>query len=157
MAAIESSNFREKLLRAFPPRKFCGLVTTHDECDDGIHLTRELTGKQWDELSDEVLFHGSIALPLMEPEALVAFLPAWILRGQRELSKDNVALELTLYFLCPGNEEDGWNETRIRERSGLFNPEQRKVIGEFLELVRAEVELEWHHSGAEFGLRWWRG
>ena len=77
----------------------------HDECDDGIHLRRELSGKRWDELSPEVLFHGSIGLPLLEPNALVAFLPAWLLRSMETSDLDHpIVLEFTLYFLCPGTE-----------------------------------------------------
>jgi hypothetical protein len=73
----------------FPPLPFDGLVSTHDECDDGIHLRRELSGKRWDELSPEVLFHGSIGLPLLEPSALIAFLPAWLLRSMETRDVDD--------------------------------------------------------------------
>jgi len=100
----ETREYRRKLMDAFPPLPFDGLVSTHDECDDGIHLRRELSGKRWDELSPEVLFHGSNGLSLLEPSALIAFLPAWLLRSMETRDvEDPIVLEFTLYFLCPGN------------------------------------------------------
>lgn len=118
----EIGEYRRKLIEAFPPLPFYGLVSTHDECDDGIHLRRELSGKRWDELSPEVLFHGSIGLPLLEPSALIAFLPARLLRSVETSELDDpIVLEFTLYFLCPGSEDDGWDEERIGEMVGFFN------------------------------------
>jgi hypothetical protein len=116
--SLEIREYRRKLIDAFPPLPFDGLVSTHDDCDDGIHLRRELSGKRWDQLSPKVLFHGSIGLPLLEPSALVAFLPAWLLRSMETSNLDDpIVLELTLYFLCPGGEDDGWDEKRIVEMS----------------------------------------
>jgi hypothetical protein len=120
----------------FPPLPFDGLVSTHDECDDGIHLRRELSGKRWDELSPEVLFHGSIGLPLLEPSALIAFLPAWLLRSMETRDVDDpIVLEFTLYFLCPGDEDDGWDEKSIVETVGFFNSGQRDAVADFLRFV----------------------
>ena len=143
------------LIAAFPPQPFHGLVSTHDECDDGIHLRRELPGKRWDELSNEVLFHGAIALPLLEPDALVAFLPAWLLRSMETFDRRSIVLEFTVYFLCPGNEDEGWNEKRIVERVGLFNIAQRRVVERFLQAILNDQQMQEFHSYAEHGLRWW--
>jgi hypothetical protein len=158
-ALPEIVEYRRKLIDAFPPLPFDGLVSTHDECDDGIHLRRELAGKRWDELSHEVLFHGSIGLPLLEPSALIAFLPAWLLRSMETSDQDNpVVLEFTLYFLCPGNEDDGWNEKSIAETAGLFTSGQRDAVADLLRFVVNRTEpIGWDlKRRAEFGLNWWR-
>jgi hypothetical protein len=143
------------LIGAFPPQPFHGLVSTHDECDDGIALRRELSGKRWDELSPEVVFHGSIALPLLEPDALIAFLPAWLLRSVEIFHRENMVLEFTLYFLCPGSERDGWNENRIAEIVGLFDVAQREVVVRFLRAIMDDQQMREYHSYAEHGVRWW--
>jgi hypothetical protein len=156
MQSVEDlQDFRQRLLNAFPPHPFQGLVSSHDECDDGIHLRRELLGKQWDDLSPEVLFHGSIALPLLEPDALVCFLPAWLLRSMQTFGEDSIVLEFTLYFLCPGNDEDGWDERGIAELTALFDPTQKGVIEDLLRAVVADDVLEFWHPYAVFGLQWW--
>jgi hypothetical protein len=148
--------YRQNLMRAFPPRPFDGFISTHDECDDGIHLRANLPGKRWDELSPDVLFHGSIALPLLETGALVAFLPAWLLRSMETFDKDSIVLEFTLYFLCPGSEDEGWKETRIAELVTPFNAAQRDCVGQFLRAILNCEEMESWHSRVEFGLKWWR-
>lgn len=153
----EIREYRLKLIDAFPPQPFYGLVSTHDECDDGIHLRRDLSGKRWDELSPEVLFHGSIGLPLLEPSALIAFLPAWLLRSMQTSDLDDpIVLEFTLYFLCPGDEDDGWDEKRIAKRVGFFNSTQRNAVAEFLRfVVKWADDVGWQRR-AEFGLSWWQ-
>jgi hypothetical protein len=153
----EIREYQRKLIEAFPPLPFIGLISTHDECEDGIHLCRELSGKRWDELSPEVLFHGSIGLPLLEPGALIAFLPAWLLRSlESSYLDDPIVLEFTLYFLCPGDEDDGWDEEGIGERIGLFNSVQRDAVADLLRFVVNWAEGQDWKRRAEFGLSWWQ-
>jgi hypothetical protein len=153
----EIGEYRRKLIDAFPPLPFDGLVSTHDECDDGIHLRRELSGKRWGELLPEVLFHGSIGLPLLEASALIAFLPAWLLRSMETSDLDDpIVLEFTLYFLCPGNEDEGWNEKSIAERVGFFNSGQRDAVADLLRFIVNWAEGRDWKRRAEFGLSWWQ-
>lgn len=155
----EIGEYRRKLIDAFPPLPFGGLVSTHDECDDGIYLRRELSVKRWDELPPEVLFHGSIGLPLLEPAALIAFLPAWLRRSLETSDlNDPIVLEFTLYFLCPGDEDEGWDEKTIAELASLFNSAQRDVVADFLRFVvnwAPGRDRDWKLR-AEFGLNWWQ-
>jgi hypothetical protein len=153
----DCEQYRRRLMDDFPPLPFNGVVSTHDECDDGIHLRRELSGKRWDELSHEVLFHGSIALPLLEPDALVAFLPAWLLRSLETSALDDpIVLEITLYFLCPGSEDEGWDETSINDLIRLFNSAQRDAVAYFLLFVVNRANFGHWKQRAEFGLTWWQ-
>ena len=78
---MELDKWRDSLLRAFPPNRFTGVVSIHGECDDGIALLGELPGKSWDQISSIFVHENSLSLPLLEPDALVAFLPAWLLRS----------------------------------------------------------------------------
>jgi len=155
VTAESIEDFRQRLIRAFPPQPYYGLVSTHDECEDGIYLRRELPGKRWDELSPKVLFHGSIALPLLESDALVAFLPAWLLSSMQTFSPDNIVLEFTLYFLSPGSPDEGWDENRIAETLAAFNAAQRTVIGDLLRSILDCEAMEFWHPFAEQGLKSW--
>ncbi len=152
---VDLAAFEQRLRLAFPPHPFDGLVSTHGECDDGIHLRRELPGRRWDELSPNVLFHGSIALPLLEPDALVAFLPAWLLRSFQTFGRDSLLLEFTLYFLCPGSDDEGWDDEHRSERIARFNPAQRGLVGELLQAIVNDPALEVWRPRAEYGLRSW--
>ena len=109
----------------------------------------------WDELSPEFLFHGSIAIPLLEPEALVAFLPAWLLRSMETFDRDSLVLEFTLYFLCPGSPDGGWDELRIAAMVSTFDVAQRSVVGDFLRSVLDCDAMPYWHQFAKHGLKWW--
>ena len=157
LSTIDISDFWQKLIRAFPPEPFCGQVSVHDECDEGIALREELPGKSWAEVPAAFLDSNSGSLPLLERRALVAFLPAWLLRSMETISgeDDSVLAEFTMYFLCPGNEDEGWDEKAIAGRVALFDPTQRSLIGDFLRLIVKNDELpNWHPYG-HFGLKWW--
>jgi hypothetical protein len=148
--------FKLSLLAAFPPRPFHGLVSTHDERGEGTDLRAELSGKRWDEVPVAFIDFNSASLSLMEPEALVFFLPAWLLRSMERLGDESMLSKFTLYFLCPGNEQEGWDEDCIAAMADLFNSDQRDVVGTYLRAVLQVDEPRYWHSYAKHGLRWWR-
>ncbi len=153
----EITNFRERLLLAFPPEPFGGPISIHDECSEGIALRRELPGKRWTEIPTAFLDYNSLSLPLLEPGALVAFLPAWLFRAVETLGDEEESLvpEFTLYFLCPGTPEKGWDENKIAQLVALFDRAQRSLLSKFLQLVIKDDALRHWHPDAEHGLRWW--
>jgi hypothetical protein len=67
----------------------------------------------------------------------------------------SIVLEFTLYFLCPGNEHDGWNEERIAEIVALFDSAQRRVVEQFLQAILNDQKMRGFHPHAEHGLRFW--
>jgi hypothetical protein len=111
--------------------------------------------KRWDQLSPEVLFHGSIALPLLELDALVAFLPAWLLRSKQTFSPDSIVLEFTLYFLCPGSPDEGWDEKGIAEMVAAFDANQRNVVGNLQRSIVDCDTMPFWRPFADHGLKWW--
>lgn len=129
MPSADLEAYRKRVMKAFPPQAFYGLISTHDEYDDGIRLRNELRGKRWDQLSRQALFHGSIGLPLLEPDAWVAYLPAWLVRSMETFGEDSKILECTLYFLCPGSHDEGWNERRIAGQPDSSTPLRGMWLG----------------------------
>jgi hypothetical protein len=153
--SLSLDEFRRRLTRAFPPQPFHGLVSSHDECDEGIALSQELPGKRWDEIPTDFVDFNSGSLPLLEPTALRAFLPAWLLRSMETLSNKGVVSEFTMYFLCPGSEDVGRDEKAILEMVGGFDNAQRTVVGDFLRAILDFDALPYWHPYAEWGLKWW--
>jgi hypothetical protein len=118
---VDLQKFRAQLVAAFPPQPFNGPIATHDGCDECNELRLELRGKSWDQVPDEFIDFNSAAPCLLDPDALVTFLPAWLLRSMETLGTKSVLAEFTLYFLCPGSDdEEGWDETRIAAIVELF-------------------------------------
>jgi hypothetical protein len=145
----EITDFREKLIRAFPPKPFYGQVSLHNECDEGIALLKELPGKRWDEIPADFIDFNSGSLPLLEPKALVAFLPAWLLRSVETLGDKSVLSEFSMYFLC--------HKEEIAGRVSLFNDAQRSVVADFLRSIVGNDEVPYWQPYAEHGLKWWSG
>jgi hypothetical protein len=148
-------DFRQRLVRAFPPRPFYGRVSTHDECDEGIALLKELPGKCWDEIRTAFVDSNSGSLPLLDASALVAFLPAWLLRAMETVRDESVLAEFTMYFLCPGSEDEGWDENGLAERVSLFDASQRSLVGDFLRSIVEKETLQHWHAYPEYGLKRW--
>lgn len=136
MPRTESTEeYRRKLIRAFPPQPFHGLVSSHDECDEGIALRKKLPGRRWDEIPVDFVDFNSGSLPLLEPAALIAFLPAWLLRSMETLWDESVLSEFTMYFLCSGSVDEGWDEKRIAEIINLFDAAQKAVVSDYLRAI----------------------
>jgi hypothetical protein len=143
------------LVDAFPPQPFYGLVSTHDECGEGIALRRELPGKRWDEVPVAFVDNNSLSLPLLEVGALMAYLPAWLRRSVEKFDQDNLVLEFTVYFLCPGSSGEYWDDERLAELVKPFDIGQRILVGDFLRAILERVDLSSYHDYAEFGLKYW--
>jgi hypothetical protein len=79
----------------------------------------------------------------MEPDALVAFLAAWLWRSMETL--------------CPGSDDEGgWDEREIVEIVKAFDTAQREVVAIFLKSIVESPEPRMPRDWAEFGLKWWR-
>jgi hypothetical protein len=152
---VDLDVLRNRLREAFPPQRVTGLVSIHDECDDGIALRRELPGKSWDEISAQFVDENSLSLPLLEPDALVAFLPAWLLRSLETFNEGSLVWEFTLYFLSPGDPQHQSPEKVISEVAEPFGPAQREVVGDFFRAILESTELHRYHKHARDGLRQW--
>ena len=70
-------------------------------------------------------------------------------------SHDPMVLEFTLYFLCPGSEDEGWDQQMVAETVSRFNSSQRAVVCDFLHFVADHHEKESWHKRAGFGLKRW--
>ncbi len=55
---------------------------------------------------------------------------------------DPIVLEFTFYFLCPGDEEDGWDEKSIAEMVGFFDSVQRNTVADFLRFIANSARRE---------------
>lgn len=154
--AAEVEAFRRRLIQAFPPRPFSGDVAGNCLCDECSALRLHLPGRRWDEVSSDFIDFNSGSLPLLLPDALVAFLPAYLMRAMETLDQGSVLAEFTMYFLCPGNEEEGWDLERAAGLVSLLDSEQRKVIGEYLRAILGRNTLRSWHNDAAFGLTRWR-
>ena len=154
-ATFGPTEFRKRLVEAFPPQPFYDLVSKHDECDEGIALRRELPGRRWDEVSAAFVHDNSLSLALLDERALVAFLPAWLFCSVEKFDGNNLVLEFTVYFLCPGTSGEYWDDERLAKIVEPFDTTQRTLVGDFLRAILERTDLSSYHKYADFGLRRW--
>ena len=119
-------------------------------------MRRELPGKRWDEVPSAFVYDNSLSLALLEERALVAFLPAWLLCSVEKFNDDNLVLEFTVYFLCPGSWGEDSNEERLAKLVEPFDTAQRTLVGDFLQAILQRSDLDSYHDDAKFGLTRWR-
>ena len=139
---------REQVEAAFPAKPFLSPVTSGCTCYECTGVETLLRGRSWDELDNTALDAQFGSLPLLMPDALAAFLPAWLLRSLRDLdAKDQKFREWTLYELALYHDEgDGPDELlrkteRLRRRAGPFTPDQRDAIASFLRFMHDRARI----------------
>jgi len=145
--------FQRRLADAFPDVPFEGQISVHDECEEGRALRSQLPHKSWRQISSAFIEANSLSLPLLEPPALVAFLPAWLARSAVELTDQNLVLEFMLYVLSPHPQEPSGSS--FMETVGAFSDQQRGVVCAFLDLILSASDLEMYHEYARRGKEWW--
>ncbi len=154
-ANLSLAEFTNRLVAAFPPARYYGPLTKNCDCSECTALRLELPGKRWDEVPTAFVDFNSGSLCLLEPRALVAFLPAWLLRAFETLEDKTVLAEFTLYFLCPGNPDEGWSPEEASARVDLFSREQREVVVGFFHRMPAGKRFDYWRIYCEQGLKWW--
>lgn len=65
------------------------------------------------------------------------------------------SLRSSLYFLCPGSEDEGGDIEGISDLVSLFDSAQRRVVEDFLRSIVANERLRYWHVYAEHGLECW--
>jgi hypothetical protein len=141
----------DQIRAAFPPARFYGSITSCN-CDECTDIRDQVRDKRWDEIPTAFL-DLTCGPTLLTPEALHAFLPAYLLRALDGLSQRTVVLEFTVYSLCPNDpEENGLEEdasgdkkmNRLLEQARLMSPAQVQAICAFLQFVKEKAnDGEW--------------
>jgi hypothetical protein len=88
----------EKLIGVFRQRMVEGPVAPHD-CPECLELRTRLGGIAWLDVPAEFIREHPDILPLLSPEAYLAFLPAWLCQGVRE-PEGEVAGVLLVHLGC---------------------------------------------------------
>jgi len=106
------------------------------QCDSCAALRNAFAGKDWRSLDCGFLEQYFSKLPLLSPEALPYFLPAYLLCALAHFDPDNIVAEFTVYHLTPSEPTDEDHADWWREKLRFFTAEQIAVVSEFMQLVR---------------------
>jgi hypothetical protein len=136
-----SDTMRKMLYSSFPPAVYLGEITSLDNdpfpqeifegnniYDEEEELYDNLKGKQWTDISDDVIARNEQGYLFLTDEAYAAFLPAWLLRSLDNLGDENRIREYLIYSFGPkaGGYSYPWGIANL-------NKQQRRTLRLFLE------------------------
>ena len=119
------------------------------DCWECLALRDTFFGIDWKTLVPETMEQNH-HLSLFSAEAFHYFLPAYLLHSLSCFSVGSDFLSTTVYSLTPGKEEPGQAEY-WQDKFRLFTDKQLEIVFEFLDLVRGEPEMYFHHVSIDRG------
>lgn len=144
---------KAKILTAFAATPYPGddsLVVDQSgfdpECNE---IAREFRGKDWKDISVEMLLKYKEALPLFTPAAFRYYLPAYMIGCTDFYDQMDVALDSTLFNLTPPQTRSGWSWDFFWIRAQQFNESEKDAIKSFLELMAHCERADWASEGME--------
>lgn len=143
------ADLRNALREAFPVVAYSGPVTRHDGAwlpalteenaihDDDMFLYEGLKGKNWTEVSPELLQNFPDGFVLLTDEALVAFLPAWLMQSLDNILGENLVREFSIYAFSPSG--SSVVDTKVHLLHALNSKQRAAVRGILCEFARNEM------------------
>jgi len=142
---------RDAVRRDFPDVTHAGKVTGHDGAwlpelteenaihDDDMLLYEGLIGKKWTEVPKQLLHDFPDGFVLLTDGALVAFLPAWLMRSLDLIYGQNPVREFSVYAFSPGEGSTAdLNISMLRPHTPEQRSTVRSVLAEFVEREPSE-------------------
>jgi hypothetical protein len=109
-----------------PPKR----IVVH-QCEECERVAFDFAGRQWTDLSADVLEYHHDSIPLLSPEAFAYYLPAYLSFATRD--PDRIG-EMVLYSLGPSA---GPRSAERRAACG-YSAEQRRLIVQVAELIAGD-------------------
>lgn len=142
---------KRRLLEGFSATPYPGdehLVTVQGGTDpERRELERAFKGKDWRDVSVEMVRDHKEALPLFTPAAFRYYLPAYMAGCVESPREVDVALDSVLFMLTPPTQQSGWQWERFRARAEQFDEREREAIRSVLELMEQDEIEDWASAG----------
>lgn len=118
-------------------------------CCECEALRATFAGRHWTAFDAALLEANYDQLPLLSPEGLAFYLPAYLLHALASLAAPDNVTDYTVWHLAPTNDEidPGYYRARLR----VLTPEQFAVLADFLELVGGDARLRDAYEDLEAG------
>jgi hypothetical protein len=109
------------------------------QCCECEALRATFAGRHWSTFDAATLEANYDQLPLLSPEGLAFYLPAYLLHAVASLATPDNVTDYTIWHLAPTYKEidPGYYRARLR----VLTPEQFAAVADFLELVASVEQL----------------
>jgi hypothetical protein len=159
---------KRRLLEGFSATPYPGdehLVAVQDGTDPECReIESAFKGKDWRDVSVEMVRDHKDALPLFTPAAFRYYLPAYMIGCVESPREVDVALDSVLFNLTPPKKHSGWQWDRFWARAQQFDEHEREAIRSFLELMEQDEIEDWASAGmkppksrVKSALAYWKG
>ena len=126
------------------------LVTDQSGHDpESMEIASAFKGKDWKDVSMEMLHEHADSLPLFTPTAFRYYLPAYMIGCIDSYYDLDVTLDGVLFNLTPPKERSGQEWDFFWARAQVFNEQEREAIRSFLELMDQYERADWASEGME--------
>jgi hypothetical protein len=144
---------KTKILNAFAATPHPGernLVADQSGWDPECReLGRDFDGKNWRDVTAELVFAHSQGLPLFTPVAYRHYLPAYLMVSLERGEAADTVRDFVVSNLTPPPRPTGWRADFFRMRATQFSAAEREAIRSFLELMEERRHAEWSSQGVE--------
>jgi hypothetical protein len=159
---------KAKILTAFELTPYHGddtLLVDHNNYDpESEQILNDFKGKNWKDISVEVVRRHKEALSRFTPASFRYYLPSYMIACVDSYYDVDVALDSVLFNLTPPQPRTGWEWNFFWDRAKQFNEQEREAIRSFLELIDHYERADWASEGMEQpvdrvkpALDFWRG
>jgi len=121
----------------------------HHQCCECETLRATFAGRHWSTFDASLLEANYDQLPLLSPEGLAFYLPAYLLHALATLSAPDNVTDYTVWHLAPTHDEI--DPAYYRARLRALTPEQFAVVADFIELVAGDERLREPYEDLEVG------
>jgi len=105
------------------------------QCSECATLRAAFAGKDWHTLDRAFLDRFFSKLPLLSPEAMSYYLPAYLLCSLDDFTPDNIVAEFTVYHLAPDEPTSDRDRAWWRQKLRYLTADQMAVLADFMQLV----------------------
>ena len=123
-------------------------------CDECNELANDFSAYDFRTLPGSLIEAQYSGLPLLSPEALHHYLPAYMIHALACDPESNI-LDFTVFHLVPSAKSMAETPQYFRERFAVFSEEQRAVIAAFLTHVYASKRFEGREPSVERARELW--
>ena len=121
----------------------------HHQCCECDTLRATFAGRHWNTFDASLLEANYDQLPLLSPEGLAFYLPAYLLHALATLTAPDNVTDYTIWHLAPTHDEIDPAYYRARLRG--MTPEQFAVVADFIGLVAGDERLSESYEDLEVG------
>lgn len=151
--AESADTIKAKIREAFEDAPYPGdesLVADQSDYDpESRVIANAFKGKDWRDVSLEMLRNHADALPLFTPAAFRYYLPAYMIGCVDSYYDLNVAPGAVLFNLTPPKQRNEWEWDFFWVRAQQFNEHEKGVIKSFLALMDLYERADWASQGME--------